>query len=111
MANYAEWKTGCRTTGLSCATILFGLKTGLSLGGFIAGTLLSAYGYKAGVAQTPPAVQVIRLIISVYPAIFFGTVLVCLWSYKITKSLNFEIQDEMAARRTKYSQRTPGMAG
>ncbi len=111
VVDYAEWKTGRRTTGLIYATILFGLKTGLSLGGFIAGTLLSTYGYKAGVAQTPQAVQGIRLIISVYPAIFFGIVLVCLFSYKITKRLNLEIQDELAARRTKYSQPTPGMAG
>lgn len=111
VVDYAEWKTGRRTTGLIYATILFGLKTGLSLGGFIAGTLLSTYGYKAGVAQTPQAVQGIRLIISVYPTIFFGIVLVCLFSYKITKRLNLEIQDELAARRTKYSQTAPGMAG
>ncbi|MGD0778499.1 MAG: glycoside-pentoside-hexuronide (GPH):cation symporter, partial [Candidatus Solibacter sp.] len=34
VADYSEWKTGRRTTGVIFATILFGLKTGLSLGGF-----------------------------------------------------------------------------
>ncbi len=37
VADYSEWKTGRRTTGVIFATILFGLKTGLSLGGFAAG--------------------------------------------------------------------------
>jgi Na+/melibiose symporter-like transporter len=110
VVDYAEWKTGRRTTGVIYATILFGLKAGLSLGGFIAGVLLSAYGYKAGVAQTPHAMQGIRLIISVYPAVFFGIVLVCLLGYKITKRLNLQIQDELAARRTKYSPPAAGMA-
>ena len=52
VADYAEWKTGRRTTGVVFATILFGLKTGLSLGGAIAGWLLSGYGYRPNVAQT-----------------------------------------------------------
>ena len=47
VADYAEWKTGRRTTGVIFATILFALKTGLSLGGAIAGWLLSGYGYQA----------------------------------------------------------------
>jgi Na+/melibiose symporter-like transporter len=107
VVDYAEWKTGRRTTGVIYATILFALKAGLSLGGFIAGLLLSAYGYTAGVAQTPQALQGIRLIITVYPAVFFGIVLVCLLGYKITKRLNLQIQDELAARRTKYSPPAP----
>jgi Na+/melibiose symporter-like transporter len=110
VVDYAEWKTGRRTTGVIYATILFGLKTGLSLGGFIAGVLLSAYGYKAGVAQTPQTVQGIRLLISVYPAVFFGIVLCCLLAYKITKHLNLQIQDELAARRTKYPHPAPELA-
>jgi len=110
VVDYAEWKTGRRTTGVIYATILFGLKTGLSLGGFIAGVLLSAYGYKAGVAQTPQTVQGIRLLISVYPAVFFGIVLCCLLGYKITKHLNLQIQDELAARRTKYPHPAPELA-
>jgi Na+/melibiose symporter-like transporter len=110
VVDYAEWKTGRRTTGVIYATILFGLKTGLSLGGFIAGVLLSAYGYRAGVAQTPQALHGIRLMISVYPAVFFGIVLVCLFSYKITKRLNLQIQDELQARRTKYSPPAPETA-
>ena len=35
VVDYSEWKTGRRITGIVYATILFGLKTGLSLGGAI----------------------------------------------------------------------------
>ncbi len=99
VADYAEWKTGRRTTGVVFATILFGLKTGLSLGGAIAGWLLSGYGYVANAAQTPHALQGIRLTISVFPAICLCVVIVCLVKYRIDRKLNVQIQDELAARR------------
>lgn len=99
VADFAEWKTGRRITGLIFATILFALKTGLSLGGAIAGWVLSGYGYVANVAQTEHALLGIRMTISVYPAIFLAIVVVCLFCYKINKSLNVQIQDELTARR------------
>ena len=99
VADYSEWKTSRRITGVIFATILFGLKTGLSLGGALTGWLLSAYGYQANVAQTPRALLGIRMTMSVYPAIFLTVVVGCLFFYKITKTLNVQIQDDLAARR------------
>ena len=99
VVDYAEWKTGRRTTGVIYATIMFGLKAGLSLGGAMAGWLLSWYGYKANVAQTPEALLGIRMTISVYPAIFFLIVVLCMFFYEIGKKLNIQIQDELAERR------------
>ena len=103
VADYSEWQTGRRITGVIFATILFGLKTGLSLGGFAAGWLLSGYGYQPNAVQTPTALQGIRMTISVYPAILFLIVIACLVSYKIGKRLNLQIQDELAARRQKFA--------
>jgi Na+/melibiose symporter-like transporter len=103
VADYSEWKTGRRTTGLIFATILFGLKTGLSLGGFAAGWLLSGYGYEPNAVQTAQALQGIRMTISVYPSILFAIVIVCLICYKIGKRLNLQIQDELALRRSKFA--------
>ena len=102
VVDYAEWKTGRRTTGLIYATILFGLKGGLSLGGAIAGWLLSAYGYQPNVAQTAEALRGIRMTVSIYPSIFFVIVIICLLSYRITKKLNLQIQDELAERRKSF---------
>jgi glycoside/pentoside/hexuronide:cation symporter, GPH family len=103
VVDYGEWRTGRRTTGVIYATILFGLKAGLSLGGAIAGWLLSGYGYQPNVVQSASALQGIRMTISVYPAIFFGIVILCLTRYKISKKLNLQIQDELAERRQKFA--------
>ncbi len=103
VADFAEWKTHRRITGIIFATILFALKTGLSLGGAVAGWLLSGYGYQANVEQTPHALLGIRMTASVYPAIALAVVVVCLLFYKITKQLNLQIQDELAERRKQYA--------
>ncbi len=102
VADFAEWKTGRRITGVVFATILFALKTGLSLGGAIAGWVLFGYGYKANAVQTEHALLGIRLTVSIFPAVFLGIVVVCLFGYKITKVLNVQIQNELAERRKEY---------
>jgi GPH family glycoside/pentoside/hexuronide:cation symporter len=102
VADYAEWTTGRRITGVVFATILFALKAGLSVGGAIAGWLLSGYGYRANAVQTPEALLGIRLTVSVYPAIFLAIVVACLFFYKINKQLNIQIQNELADRRMRY---------
>jgi Na+/melibiose symporter-like transporter len=103
VADYSEWKTGRRTTGVIFATILFGLKTGLSLGGAMAGWLLSAYGYRPNAVQTIEALRGIRMTISVYPSFFFAIVILCLFAYTINKKLNLQIQDDLAERRKKFA--------
>ena len=103
VVDYAEWKTGRRTTGIIYATIIFALKAGLSLGGAIAGWLLSGFGYVPNVAQTPRALAGITLNISIFPAVLFGICVVCLVAYKITRQLNVQIQDELAERRKAFS--------
>jgi Na+/melibiose symporter-like transporter len=103
VVDFSEWKTGRRITGIIFATILFALKTGLSLGGAAAGLVLSGFGYRANAVQTDQALLGIRLVISVFPAILFLVVLVCLVSYPISKKLNIEIQDELAERRKAFA--------
>src|SRR5258708_5607489 len=99
VADYAEWTTGRRITGVIFATILFALKTGLSLGGAIAGWLPAAYGYAPNVTQTAHALEGIRLTVSGYPATFLAIAVDCLLSYRITRSMNTEISHERPPRR------------
>lgn len=103
VADYTEWKWNRRITGVIFATILFALKAGLSLGGAIAGWLLSGYGYRANAVQTSEALQGIRLTAGVYPAIFLAICVLCLFGYKITRALNVQIQNELAERRTRFT--------
>ncbi len=107
VADYAEWKTKRRATGVVFAGIVFALKAGLGLGGAICGWLLSAYSYEPNVAQSPHAILGIRLTASIYPAITFAIGVVALMFYSISKSLNIQIQDELVERRRNFAARTP----
>ena len=103
VVDYSEWKTGRRITGVIYATILFGLKFGLSLGGAMAGWLLSGFGYRANAVQSANSLLGIRLTISLFPTVLFGVVILCLIGYKISRKLNLQIQDELAERRKGFA--------
>jgi glycoside/pentoside/hexuronide:cation symporter, GPH family len=102
VVDYAEWKTSRRTTGIIYATILFGLKAGLALGSAMSLWLLGGYGYVANQPQTENSLLGIRMIVSIYSAIFLVIVVAALIGYGITKRMNLEIQDELAERRKKF---------
>ena len=99
VADFGEWTTGRRTTGIIFATIGFALKAGLSLGAFVLLTLLSRYGYEANQEQGPDALYGIRMVSSIYPAIMFGVCTLLLMIYQLNKQRTLEIASDLAARR------------
>ncbi|MGB2870195.1 MAG: MFS transporter [Bacteroidota bacterium] len=103
VADFAEWKTNRRATGVVFAGIVFALKAGLGLGGAICGWFLSLYGYAPNVAQSEHALFGIRMTASIYPAITFSIGVVALMFYGINKKLNLQIQDELIERRKSFS--------
>jgi Na+/melibiose symporter-like transporter len=103
VADYSEWKTSRRATGLCFAGILFALKAGLGLGGALSAWLIAAYGYVPNVAQTEHSLYGIRLCATVYSAVPFVLALICLAAYPIGKKLGLQIQVELAERREKYA--------
>lgn len=103
VADYSEWQTGRRATGFMYAGILFALKAGLGLGGALSGWIIGAYGYVPNAVQTPEALLGIRLSATFYSAIPIAIGLVCVVVYPITKNLNLQIQNELEARRKKFS--------
>jgi GPH family glycoside/pentoside/hexuronide:cation symporter len=98
VADYAEWTTGRRATGIIFSAIVFGLKGGLGFGGAIAGWLLGYYGYVANSVQTQHALDGIRLTSSLYASIPFFLGVICLFFYAINKELNEQITDELAGK-------------
>ncbi|HEY9167550.1 MAG TPA: MFS transporter [Candidatus Kryptonia bacterium] len=102
VADYSEWKTKRRATGLVFAGIVFGLKAGLGLGGAICGWILAAYDYVPNVAQTAHALFGIRMAASIYPALTFFAGVIAILFYGISKKLNLQIQDELAERRKSF---------
>jgi GPH family glycoside/pentoside/hexuronide:cation symporter len=103
VADFAEWKTRRRATGVVFAGIVFALKAGLGLGGAICGWMLAAYGYIPNVIQDEHALFGIRMTASIYPAITFFIGVVALWFYSINKEQNLQIQDELIERRKSFS--------
>lgn len=108
VADYSEWKNNRRSTAIVFAGIVIGLKVGLAIGGAIGSMLLSWYGYVAPpakvawIAQSSLAVDGIRLTTSIYPAVLVVVLIGILFFYKITKSTETKMQDDLAERRKSY---------
>lgn len=68
VVDYSEWETGRRSTALAFASIVFGLKLGLGIGGWLNGEALSWLGYSKDGPLTTMAEHGIVMLISVVPA-------------------------------------------
>jgi Na+/melibiose symporter-like transporter len=111
VADYSEWRTSRRATGFMYAGILFALKAGLSLGGFLSARVIHIFGYVPNAVQTQHSLLGIRLGASVFPAIALALGLVCLAIYPIGKAMNLTIQNDLIERRKQYTaEATPELA-
>ncbi len=100
VADYSEWKNNRRATAIIFSAMIFGLKVGLSLGGAIATSMLSLFGYNAESSQqTASAVQGIKLLVSVIPGSIFIVGASLLLGYIIDKSLEITIEAALKERR------------
>ncbi len=100
-ADYSEWMTGRRATGFVFAGVVFALKFGLGVGGFVQGFILARYGYGDGNSLDDMGILGIRHCATIYPAMFIVGAALILFLYPITKKLNYQIGDELAERRRK----------
>jgi sugar (glycoside-pentoside-hexuronide) transporter len=82
VADFGEWKSGRRSTALAFASIIFGLKLGFGIGGWLNGALLEYFGYSATAVVSPSATRGISLMVSVFPgtALMLGAVAMFLYS-------------------------------
>ncbi len=67
-ADYTQWKTGRRATGLVFSASSMSQKLGWTLGGAITLWLLALYGFEANMQQTPKTIGGIISLISIIPA-------------------------------------------
>ncbi|MNT52383.1 Inner membrane symporter YihP [compost metagenome] len=101
IADYSEWKTGRRATGLIFSSSSMSQKLGWTLGGALTGWMLAFYGFEANVAQTEEARTGIRLMLSFIPAA--GAVLSAIFIifYKLSDAFMIKVSDELEERRLK----------
>jgi len=98
-ADYSEWKTGNRATGLIFSSSSMSQKFGWTIGGALTGWLLAYFGFKANVVQTEEAQAGIRMMLSLLPAI--GTVLSVIFIsfYPLSEKKMEKIGEELELKR------------
>ena len=100
VADYSEWKTGRRFTGIVFATIGFALKSGLALGSSSFLWIMSGlFQYDSKNPDLPNAVRGFQFCSGICVAALFAICTVLLASYKINKRMTNEMAGELVRRR------------
>jgi GPH family glycoside/pentoside/hexuronide:cation symporter len=109
--DYGEWKKGRRATGLIMSASLFALKLGIALGVSALAWILGAYGYQPNQEQTERGLLGIRMVMSVYPAIFAFIGMVFMFFYPLNKKMMHQCETELIERRKRLEAETPAAQG
>ena len=97
-ADYGEWKSGRRTTGLIFSSLQFAQKLGLAFGAGMAGVLLAWFGFVANEVQTDEAMAGIRFLFSILPAILALAGAVAILFYKIDSKTIKTVERDLQER-------------
>ena len=103
-ADYSEWKTGRRATGLTFSAATFAQKAGWGIGGALAGWLLAIFKFTPNIEQAESAITGIKLMISVFPGILYMSCAILLFFYSIDHKTCVIMQEELEARREEETQ-------
>ena len=98
-ADYSEWKTGRRATGLVFSASSMSQKLGWTLGGSLTLWLLGIFGFQANVEQSPETITGIKYMLSIIPA--FGALIsgVFIYFYKLDEKTLKTIEVDLEQRR------------
>ncbi|MFT3740943.1 MAG: MFS transporter [Breznakibacter sp.] len=99
IADFSEWKTGRRATGLIFSSSSMSQKFGWTLGGAVTAWLLGMYGFKANMVQTEQTQTAIRMMLSIFPAIGALLSVVFVYTYKLSDKFMEQVTSELNERR------------
>lgn len=101
VADYSDWKNNRRATAIIFSAMMVGLKAGLSIGGAITTWVLGVFDYVAkATEQAASAIEGIKLLVSIFPAIPFFVGAGLLFFYEINKKMEVQIESELGKRRS-----------
>ena len=100
-ADYSEWKTGRRATGLVFSASSMTQKLGWTLGGSITLWLLAFYGFRANAVQSPETINGLKIMLSIVPGVAALISGIFIYFYKLTDANMLEIGAELQERRAK----------
>ena len=98
-AEFGEWQSGKNSAGLVVSASMFSLKFGSAVGGALPGFILAGFGFVANAVQTDTALQGIRLMFSVVPAVFFLVGGVVMTFYRIDRATLHRVEADLRERR------------
>ena len=98
-ADYSEWKTGRRATGLIYSAATFAQKTGAAVGAAVMLLIIEAFGYIANQSQSASSLEGIKLTMTVIPAgvAILGSVMILF--YNLSNKKLAEIEVDLTNRR------------
>jgi glycoside/pentoside/hexuronide:cation symporter, GPH family len=103
VADYSEWKTGYRFTGIVFATIGFALKGGLALGSSsFLWIMAGLFSYDTQMPDAPQALEGFRACSGIVVGIMFAICTLLLTAYQINKKMTIQMADELAERRKTF---------
>jgi GPH family glycoside/pentoside/hexuronide:cation symporter len=100
-ADFGEWKTGRRATGLYFSAAVFAQKAGWGIGAAVAGWILAISQFVPNVEQTDTAITGIKLLVSVIPGILYMSCALFMLFYKIDAKTTDLMKLDLDARRAK----------
>ena len=99
VADYSEWKTGRRATGLIFSASTMAQKVGWAIGGVITMVILGLVGYDANaIKQTDIAITGIKALLSVIPAFVSLLCAILVMFYKLDDGFIKKVQIELAEK-------------
>ena len=101
VADYSEWKNNRRATAIIFSAMMVGLKAGLSIGGSLTTSILGHINYVPNsLVQPESAINGIKLLVSIFPAIPFLIGVALLFFYEINKKMEVQIESDLKNRRS-----------
>ncbi len=98
-ADYSEWKSGRRATGLYFSAATFAQKAGWGIGAAVVGWLLTVFNYVPNAVQTASALLGIKLLVSVIPGVLYMSCALFMIFYTIDSMTTDRMKADLDARR------------
>jgi GPH family glycoside/pentoside/hexuronide:cation symporter len=102
-ADYNEWRTGRRATGMTFAAATFSQKLGTAVAVAVIGSIFTALGYVPNATQTAGSQQGIVWLMSFIPGAFAALAVVCMCFYHLDGKKLAQVQAELLARKASPS--------
>lgn len=98
-ADYSEYKTGNRATGLIFSSSSMSQKLGWAIGTALTGWLLAYFGFEANQVQNTETINGIKMFMSIFPAVGTALSVIFIYFYPLTEKGLKTITIELGERR------------